>query len=166
MRMIPNSLDDAYASGNHYGYANGDHVVTVSQLATTKTVYRCTHYGIYSYRQCQVLFRAKAVALEKDTISSGHISKSPMLFAGANGGALQPADGEAFNDRKTRVGKPQLLCETCDVQLLSEHKNVLRRQTSTTISKVVAKAQLEQEPVAQVAVDKVDGPSLNSRPNA
>ncbi|KAI9919992.1 hypothetical protein PsorP6_016037 [Peronosclerospora sorghi] len=179
MRMIPNSLDDAYASGNHYGYAKGDHVVTVAQLAATKNSLQM--YSLWdlqnSYRQCQDLFRAKAVALEKDTISNGRISKSPVLLAGADGGALQSADGEAFNDRKIRVGKPQLLCETCDVQLMSEvdaklhykgrkHKNVLRRQTSATISKVVAKAQLEQEPVAQVAVDKVDGTSLNSRPNA
>ncbi|KAI9919607.1 hypothetical protein PsorP6_017693 [Peronosclerospora sorghi] len=69
-----------------------------------------------------------------------------------------------------------LLYETCDVRLLSEvdtklhykgrkHKNLLRRQTSATISKVVDKAQSEQEPVAQVAVEKVDVPSLNSHPN-
>ena len=69
-----------------------------------------------------------------------------------------------------RVGRQKLatiawrsqsfFCEACKIQLLSEHdvklhykgrkhKNVLRRQTSATVSKLVAKAQLEQQSAAK-----------------
>ncbi|KAI9915858.1 hypothetical protein PsorP6_006964 [Peronosclerospora sorghi] len=103
---------------NHYGYAKGNDVVTGSQLAATKTslqIFGEGHHLLRTYFQI-----------------------THAICGSKGGGALQSADRKAFNDRNTSVGKPQLLCETCDVRLLSEvdtklhykgrkHKNLLRR---------------------------------------
>ncbi|KAJ8575021.1 hypothetical protein ON010_g4190 [Phytophthora cinnamomi] len=162
MRMIPSSIEDAFASGNKYGYAKGANVVTVPELAATRNglqMYSLWHLQNY-YNQCQDQFRAKAAELEKSTQSLDQASATLTTLPGAQdryAESLHAAEGEKPIARNNRSGKPELFCETCKIQLLSDqdvklhykgrkHKNVLRRQTSVTISKFVVKAQLEQAP--------------------
>ncbi|CAI5703779.1 unnamed protein product [Peronospora effusa] len=162
MRMIPSCLEDAYARGNHYGYAKDSQVVTVPELAATKSgLQMYSLWGLHNnYNQYQDQFRAKAVALKKHSYPDEQTFETLVAVPGAHAlyaEALQ-AEGtpKAYNNC---MKKPELFCEACKIQLLSEqdvklhykgrkHKNVLRRQTSATISKFVAKAQLEQQPTA------------------
>ncbi|KAG6608784.1 tRNA-dihydrouridine synthase [Phytophthora cinnamomi] len=162
MRMIPSSLEDAFASGNKYGYAKGANIVTVPELAATRNGLQM--YSLWDlqnyYNQCQDQFRAKAAELEKSTQSLDQASATLTTLPGAQdryAESLHSAEGEKPIARNNRSGKPELFCETCKIQLLSDqdvklhykgrkHKNVLRRQTSVTISKFVVKAQLEQAP--------------------
>ncbi|GMF18305.1 unnamed protein product [Phytophthora fragariaefolia] len=166
MRMIPSSLEDAFASGNKYGYKKGSHVVTVPELAATRNGLQM--YSLWDlqnyYNQCQDQFRAKASSLEKATGLQNQASETVATLPRAHdryAEAIHSTEGEKPIARNNRAGKPELFCETCKIQLLSEqdvklhfkgrkHKNVLRRQTSATISKFVAKTQLEQTP-AEVA---------------
>lgn len=175
MRMIPSSLEDAFASGNKYGYAKGAHVVTVPELAAMRNGLQM--YSLWDlqkyYNQCQDQFRAKAAALEKSAQSQELDSETLATLPGAQdryAESLQSAEAEKPKARNNRAGKPELFCETCKIQLLSDqdvklhykgrkHKNVLRRQTATTISKFVAKAQIEQ-PVA--AAQTTSAPVSNS----
>ncbi|RMX62609.1 hypothetical protein KXD40_008940 [Peronospora effusa] len=162
MRMIPSCLEDAYARGNHYAYAKDSQVVTVPELAATKSgLQMYSLWGLHNnYNQYQDQFRAKAVALKKHSYPDEQTFETLVAVPGAHAlyaEALQ-AEGtpKAYNNC---MKKPELFCEACKIQLLSEqdvklhykgrkHKNVLRRQTSATIFKFVAKAQLEQQPTA------------------
>ncbi|KAF1786799.1 Aldolase-type TIM barrel [Phytophthora cactorum] len=168
MRMIPSSLEDAYASGNKYGYAKDAHVVTVPELAATRNGLQM--YSLWDlqnyYNQYQDQFRAKAAALEKNAKPEDQTSETLTTLPGAHDRYAEEIDDEAPQARNNRTGKPELYCDACKIQLLSEqdvklhfkgrkHKNVLRRQTSATISKFVAKAQLEQNPATGVENGKV-----------
>ncbi|EEY53001.1 tRNA-dihydrouridine synthase, putative [Phytophthora infestans T30-4] len=159
MRMIPSSLEDAYASGNKYGYAKDAHVVTVPDLAATRNGLQM--YSLWDlqnyYNQYQDQFRAKATALEKSKNTEDPTSETLTTLPGAHDRYAENTEREAPKARNNITGKSELFCETCKIQLLSEqdvklhykgrkHKNVLRRQTSATISKFVAKAQVEQNP--------------------
>ncbi|GMF10206.1 unnamed protein product [Phytophthora lilii] len=164
MRMIPSSLEDAYASGNTYGYAKGAHVVTVPELAATRNGLQM--YSLWDlqnyYNQCQDQFRAKAAALEKTAKPEDSSADTLSTLPGAHdryAESTHSTEVEAPKARNNRAGKPEFFCKTCKIQLLSEqdtklhykgrkHKNVLRRQTSATISKFVAKVQLKQTPEA------------------
>ncbi|KAE8912923.1 hypothetical protein PF005_g10569 [Phytophthora fragariae] len=166
MRMIPSSLEDAFASGNKYGYAKGAHVVTVPELAATRNGLQM--YSLWdlqnNYNQWQDQFRAKAAALEQSTQSHEQASETLTTLPGAQdryAESIHSTEGEKPKARNNRDGKPEFFCETCKIQLLSDqdvklhykgrkHKNVLRRQTSATISKFVTKAQLEQPPAAEM----------------
>ncbi|KAG7380136.1 tRNA-dihydrouridine(20) synthase [NAD(P)+]-like [Phytophthora pseudosyringae] len=164
MRMIPSSLEDAYASSNNYGYAKGANVVTVPELAATRNGLQM--YSLWDlqnyYNQYQGRFRAKAAALEKNTTADDQTSETLATLPGAHdryAEEIHSKEDEEPKARNNRAGKPEFFCGACKIQLLSEqdvklhfkgrkHKNVLRRQTSATISKfVVAKAQLELNPV-------------------
>lgn len=182
MRMIPSSLEDAYASGNRYGYSKGAHVVTVPELAATRNGLQM--YSLWDlqnyYNQYQDQFRAKATALEESTKSHDQTSETLTTLPGAHdryAEALHSKENEAPKARNNRAGKPELFCETCKIQLLSEqdvklhykgrkHKNVLRRQTSATISKFVAKAQLEQQPTADDTANNAGGSSTENEKTA
>ncbi|KUF80559.1 tRNA-dihydrouridine(20) synthase [Phytophthora nicotianae] len=156
MRMIPSSLEDAYASCNNYGYAKDAHVVTVPDLAATRNGLQM--YSLWDlqnyYNQYQDQFRAKAAALEEDAKPE---DQTLTTLPGAHDRYAEDTEAEAPKARNNRTGKPELFCESCKIQLSSDkdaklhykgrkHKNVLRRQTSATISKFIAKAQLEQNP--------------------
>ncbi|OWZ21413.1 TRNA-dihydrouridine synthase [Phytophthora megakarya] len=159
MRMIPSSLEDAYASSNNYGYAKGAAVVTVPELAATRNCLQM--YSLWdlqnTYNQYQDQFRAKAVALEATKPQDG-ASETLTTLPGAHdryAESIHSKKSEVPKARNNRTGKPEYFCDTCKIQLLSEqdtklhykgrkHKNVLRRQTSATISKFVTKAQLAQ----------------------
>ncbi|KAK1937176.1 tRNA-dihydrouridine(20) synthase [NAD(P)+]-like [Phytophthora citrophthora] len=163
MRMIPSSLEDVYASSNNYGYAKGANVVTVPELAATRNGLQM--YSLWDlqnyYNQYQDQFRAKAATSQEQT------SETLTTLPGAQERYAEKED-EAPKARNNRAGKPELFCETCKIQLLSEqdvklhykgrkHKNVLRRQTSATISKFVTKAQLEQKPTdKEILPDNVE----------
>ncbi|KAG6944360.1 hypothetical protein JG688_00017124 [Phytophthora aleatoria] len=168
MRMIPSSLEDAYGSGNKYGYAKDAHVVTVPELAATRNGLQM--YSLWDlqnyYNQYQDQFRAKAAALEKNAKPEDQTSETLTTLPGAHDRYAEDIDDEAPQARNNRTVKPELYCDACKIQLLSEqdvklhfkgrkHKNVLRRQTSATISKFVAKAQLEQNPATGVENGKV-----------
>ncbi|KAL4166826.1 hypothetical protein KRP22_014078 [Phytophthora ramorum] len=159
MRMIPSSLEDAYASGNNCRYAKGARVVTVPELAATRNGLQM--YSLWDLQNCynqhQDQFQAKAAAAEA---AQSQDSETLATLPGAHdryAEAIHSKEEEAPKARNNRVGKPEFFCDTCKVQLLSEqdvklhykgrkHKNVLRRQTSATISKFVAKVRLDQAP--------------------
>ena len=164
MRMIPSCLEDAYARGNHYGYAKGSKIVTVPELAATKSgLQMYSLWGLHNnYKQYQDQFRAKAAALEKNSKPDKQIFETLVAVPGAHAWYAEALQSEGRTPKacNNRIEKPELFCEACMIQLLSEqdvklhykgrkHKNVLRRQTSATVSKLVAKAQLEQQSAAK-----------------
>jgi tRNA-dihydrouridine synthase 2 len=178
MRMIPSSLEDAYARGNSYGYSKGDPVVIVPELAATRNGLQM--YSLWdmqnSYNQYQDQFRAKAAALESESKAQDEASETPATLPGAHdryAEGIHSSEAEAPKARNNRAGKPEFFCEACKIQLLSDqdmklhfkgrkHKNVLRRKTSATISKFVAKAQLDQTPAANDATDIAGSSSVHT----
>ncbi|RLN15101.1 hypothetical protein BBJ28_00009318 [Nothophytophthora sp. Chile5] len=162
MRMLPSTIEEAYASGKDYQLANeGSDIVTVPDLAATRNSLQM--YSLWSlqnyYEQHQDRFRAKAAALETQIEPQSHEDPTLTTLPGSHDRYAESAASETRETvqvRNNRVGKPEFYCETCKVQLLSQqdvalhtkgkkHKNVLRRQASATISKYVAKAAVKLE---------------------
>ncbi|CAH0513301.1 unnamed protein product [Peronospora belbahrii] len=177
MRMIPSSLEDAYTRGNHYGYSRGSQVVIVPELAATKNCLQMySLWGLQNnYTLYQDQFRAKAAALERNTSYDDQVFETLLTLPGTydRHDELLQSEIETSKACNNRAGKPELFCETCKIQLQSEqdvklhyrgrkHKNVLRRQTSATISKFVAKAKLELGPAEGDSVNNADSTSIAS----
>ncbi|KAG7390608.1 tRNA-dihydrouridine(20) synthase [NAD(P)+]-like [Phytophthora boehmeriae] len=162
MRMIPSSLEDARASGNKYGFTDTSRIVTVPELAATRSGLQMFQLWDLQnfYNQYQDRFRAKAAALGTQQDESDQTLTTLPTAHDRYAESIHSTDGEAPKARNNRVGKPELFCESCKIQLLSQqdaklhykgrkHKGVLRRQASATISKFVAKAAVQPEPTAQ-----------------
>ncbi|TDH66719.1 hypothetical protein CCR75_007849 [Bremia lactucae] len=165
MRMVPSSLE--IASSNKFGYGKHTQVVTVSEVAATKNALQL--YSLWdlqnTYNEHQNQFRAIAAALKTDS------TQKEDAFAALT--SLPVAHDRYAADCRSQKSDfyttiPDHYCGTCNLQLLSEqdvklhvkgrkHKNVLRRQSSATISKFVAKVQMEQIPGgAQSDIDALE----------
>uniref|UniRef100_A0AAV1TAX3 U1-type domain-containing protein n=1 Tax=Peronospora matthiolae TaxID=2874970 RepID=A0AAV1TAX3_9STRA len=168
MRMIPSFSEDSLASGNQYGRSTGARVVTVPELAATKNGMQM--YSLWNlqntYKEHQDRFQAMAATLDRNAIHEGQVSEMSRSLPGAPERYAKALvqDGELPSSYESCSGKLGLFCKTCKIQLLSaqdfklhckgrRHKSVLRRQTATTISKLVAKAHLEQQDVAEDTSD-------------
>ncbi|CAI5730809.1 unnamed protein product [Hyaloperonospora brassicae] len=178
MRMIPSFSEDASASGTQCGQSTGTRVVTVPELAATKNGMEM--YSLWNlqntYKEHQDRFRAMASVLDSNATCQGQASEVVRSLPGAPeryAEALQPEDSELSSHRNRFPGKPELYCDACKIQLLSaqdvklhckgrKHKNTLRRQTATTISRLVAKAHLEQQVAAADIPDDVGVGSVAS----
>ncbi|KAF1790026.1 Aldolase-type TIM barrel [Phytophthora cactorum] len=152
MRMIPSSLEDAYASGNKYGYAKDAHVVTVPELAATRNGLQM--YSLWDlqnyYNQYQDQFRAKAAALEKNAKPEDQTSETLTTLPGAHDRYAEEIDDEAPQARNNRTGKPELYCDACKIQLLSEQDVKLHFKGESTRT-----CCLEQNPATGVENGKV-----------
>ncbi|RLN60180.1 hypothetical protein BBJ29_003372, partial [Phytophthora kernoviae] len=162
MRMIPSSLEDARASSNKYGFTDTSRIVTVPELAATRSglqMFQLWNLQNF-YEQYQDRFRAKAAALGTQSKQEDQVLTTLPTAHDRYAESIHSTDGEVPKARNNRAGKPELFCETCKIQLLSQqdvklhykgrkHKGVLRRQASATISKFVAKAAVQPEPTAQ-----------------
>ncbi|RLN96677.1 hypothetical protein BBJ28_00012705 [Nothophytophthora sp. Chile5] len=173
MRMLPSTLEEAYASGKDYQLANeGSDIVTVPDLAATRNSLQM--YSLWNlqnyYEQHQDRFRAKAATLETQIKPQSHENPTLTTLPVSHDRYAESAASETQETvqvRNNRVGKPEFYCGTCKVQLLSQqdvalhtkgkkHKNVLRRQASATISKYVAKAAVRLEAPPSDPVTAVD----------
>ena len=169
MRMIPSFSEDASVSGNQYGQSTGARVVTVPELAATKNGMQM--YSLWNlqntYKEHQNRFQVMAAVLDRNAIHERQVSEISRSLPGAPeryAEALEPQDGELPSSHESCSEKLELFCKTCKIQLLSaqdfklhckgrRHKSVLRRQTATTISRLVAKAHLEQQDAAEDTSD-------------